>query len=170
MRVDTNPTDTYGDFKIRPGLFLANGSNLVPGGVNFTIYSKGAKSVELVLYHSHEKDPFAVIPFPESYRIGDVFAMIVFDLDYENLEYGFRVDGEYDFQRGNGNVLNIKRGIRHHAQTPVAYHGTPERDNRVFAIAVFFDGNLSYEIYDLRNRFYFRENGPWKCCSFGRVT
>ena len=101
MRVDTNPTDTYGDFKIRPGLFLANGSNLVPGGVNFTIYSKGAKSVELVLYHSHEKDPFAVIPYPASYRIGDVFAMIVFDLDYENLEYGFRVDGEYDFQRGN---------------------------------------------------------------------
>ena len=101
MRVDTNPTDAYGDFKIRPGLFLANGSNLVPGGVNFTIYSKGAKSIELVLYHSHEKDPFAVIPYPASYRIGDVFAMIVFDLDYENLEYGFRVDGEYDFQRGN---------------------------------------------------------------------
>ena len=35
-----------------------------------------------------------MIPFPESYRIGSVFAMIVFDLDYENLEYGFYVDGD----------------------------------------------------------------------------
>ncbi len=100
MRIDTHPTDTYGDFKIRPGLFLANGSHIVPGGVNFSVYSDGAKSVELVLYHSQEKEPFAVIPFPENYRIGSVFAMVVFDLDYENLEYGFRVDGEYDFKRG----------------------------------------------------------------------
>ncbi len=101
MRIDMSPTDVYGDFKIRPGLFLENGSSIVPGGVNFSIYSTGAKSCELVLFHSHEKEPFAVIPFPESYKIGSVFAMIVFDLDYENLEYGFRVDGEYNFERGN---------------------------------------------------------------------
>lgn len=101
MRIDLNPTDTYGNFKIRPGLFLANGTHIIPGGVNFTIYSSGATHCELVLFHSHEKEPFAVIPFPESYRIGNVFAMIVFDLDYENLEYGFRVDGDYNFQRGN---------------------------------------------------------------------
>lgn len=101
MRIDIHPTDSYGEFKIRPGLFLANGAHLVPGGVNFTLYSNGAKSCELVLYHSHEKEPFAVIPFPESYKIGSVFAMIVFDLDYENIEYGFRVDGDYDFQKGN---------------------------------------------------------------------
>jgi glycogen operon protein len=101
MRIDLHPTDTCGNFKIRRGLFLANGSHIVPGGINFSIYSSGAKSCELVLFHAHEKEPFAVIPFPESYRIGGVFAMIVFDLDFENLEYGFRIDGEYDFQRGN---------------------------------------------------------------------
>ena len=101
MRIDMSPTDTCGGFKIRPGLFLANGSSIVPGGVNFSLHSAGAKSCELVLYHSHERDPFAIIPFPENYKVGDVFAMIVFDLDYENIEYGFRIDGEYNFSRGN---------------------------------------------------------------------
>ncbi|MBR1396322.1 MAG: glycogen debranching enzyme, partial [Selenomonadaceae bacterium] len=100
MRIDLHPTDTINGFKVRPGLFLTNGTQIVPGGVNFSVYSSGAKSCELVLYHSHEKEPFAVIPYPESYRIGSVFSMTVFDLDYENLEYGFRIDGEYDFHRG----------------------------------------------------------------------
>ena len=101
MRIDLHPTDTFGNFKIRPGLFLENGAHIVPGGINFTVYSAGAKSCELVLYYSHDKEPFAVIPFPENYKIGNVFSMIVFDLDFENLEYGFRVDGEFDFSRGN---------------------------------------------------------------------
>lgn len=100
MRIDLHPTDTINGFKVRPGLFLTNGAQIVPGGVNFSVYSSGAKSCELVLYNSHEKEPFAVIPYPESYRIGSVFSMIVFDLDYEDLEYGFRVDGDYDFHRG----------------------------------------------------------------------
>ena len=100
MRIDLHPTDTINGFKVRPGLFLTNGAQIVPGGVNFSVYSSGAKSCELVLYNSHEKEPFAVIPYPQSYRIGSVFSMIVFDLDYEDLEYGFRVDGEYDFHRG----------------------------------------------------------------------
>ena len=29
------------------------------------------------------------------FRIGNVFSMTVFDLDYENIEYGFRMDGPY---------------------------------------------------------------------------
>ena len=37
----------------------------------------------------------AVIPFPDEFRIGNVFSMIVYGLDYENLEYGYRFDGEY---------------------------------------------------------------------------
>ncbi|MBR3623467.1 MAG: glycogen debranching protein GlgX [Selenomonadaceae bacterium] len=100
MRIDLHPTDTYGEFKMRPGLVLANGAHLVPGGVNFSIYSSGATSCELVLFHSGEREPYAVIPFPEGYRVGAVFAMIVYDLDFEDLEYGFRMDGEYDFSRG----------------------------------------------------------------------
>ena len=96
MRIDSAPTDVYKEYKIRPGLFLYDGSCLVPGGVNFSIYSSGAKTCELVLFHNRAEEPFVTIPFPESYRIGNVFAMIVFDLDYENLEYGFRIDGHWD--------------------------------------------------------------------------
>ena len=96
-----NPTDTYGTFKIRPGLFLQQGATLVPGGVNFSVFSSKATSCELTLYKSREKEPFAVIPFPASYRIGHVFAMIVFDLDIEEIEYGFRIDGVYDFSAGD---------------------------------------------------------------------
>ena len=101
MRIDVHPTDNYKGFKIRRGLFLSNGAQVVTGGVNFSVYSAGAKSCELALFHCGEKEPFVVIPFPKSYRIGAVFSMIVFDLDYENIEYGFYVDGEYNFSRGD---------------------------------------------------------------------
>ena len=100
MRIDMVPTDIYEGFHIRPGLFFYRGSLIVPGGVNFTIYSAGAKSCALVLFHAQEREPFAVIPYPESYRIGNVFSMIIFDLDYENLEYGFYIDGKYDVAAG----------------------------------------------------------------------
>src|SRR5262249_40578903 len=43
----------------------------------------------------------AEIPFPAEFRIGDVFAMIVFDLDYENVEYGFRMEGPFVPDKGH---------------------------------------------------------------------
>ena len=100
MRIDMLPTDCCGTYKIRPGIFLRNGASIVPGGVNFSVYSSGAKACELVLFWNHAQKPFAVIPFPESYRVGNVFAMIVFALDYENLEYGFRIDGTWNPLQG----------------------------------------------------------------------
>jgi glycogen operon protein len=36
------------------------------------------------------------IEIPQEFRIGDVYSMIVFDLDYEDLEYGYRFDGPWD--------------------------------------------------------------------------
>ena len=39
--------------------------------------------------------------FPESYKIGDVYSMIVYDLKSEDFEYAYyRVDGPYDEQKG----------------------------------------------------------------------
>jgi len=40
------------------------------------------------------------IEFPRSFRIGGVYAMIVFELDYEDLEYGYRFSGPHDPSRG----------------------------------------------------------------------
>lgn len=41
------------------------------------------------------KKPFVEIPFPEEFRIGDVYTMMVFGFNIETTEYGYRFDGEY---------------------------------------------------------------------------
>ena len=94
------PTDDIGGFKVRPGNYLQNGAMEVPGGVNFTIYSSHATSCELVLYHRKATKPFGVIPIPSSYRIGQVWSIIVFGLNVEEFEYAYRVDGPNDPGRG----------------------------------------------------------------------
>jgi glycogen operon protein len=48
-----------------------------------------------VLFNKHEPKPFCAIPFKNEFKIGNVFTMVVFDLDYENLEYGFYMDGPF---------------------------------------------------------------------------
>jgi glycogen operon protein len=101
IRIDTYPTHKYGKFNLRPGKPLPSGATLVPGGVNFSIFSRFASSCELVLFKKHAKKPFAIIPFPDEFRIGNVFTMIVFDLDYEEIDYGFRLDGPFDPQEGH---------------------------------------------------------------------
>ena len=40
------------------------------------------------------------IEFPQEFRRGDVYSMIVFDLDYEDLEYGYRFDGPWNPEAG----------------------------------------------------------------------
>lgn len=95
-RIDTFPTHTIGAFKVRPGTALPFGASVMGGGVNFSIYSSLATSCELVFFRKREKEPFAVIPIPAEFRIGNVFSIVVFDLDYENVEYAYRMDGPFD--------------------------------------------------------------------------
>lgn len=94
------PIDTVNGFPIRPGFFREFGAVAIPGGVNFTIHTHGATSCELLLFHRKAEEPYAVIPFPESYRIGFCYSMIVFDLDIEEFEYAYRLDGPYDEKKG----------------------------------------------------------------------
>lgn len=94
------PIDTVNGFRIRPGFFREFGAVAIPGGVNFTIHTHGATSCELLLFHRKAEEPYAVIPFPESYRIGFCYSMIVFDLDIEEFEYAYRLDGPYDEKKG----------------------------------------------------------------------
>ena len=94
------PTDEYMGYKIRPGFYLLNGATMIPGGVSFTIHSQNATSCELALFKKGEDEPAVIIPFPENYRIGDVFSMIVFDLDIDDFEYAYRMDGPYDVSKG----------------------------------------------------------------------
>lgn len=94
------PMDRLAGFDVRPGFYEINGATAIPGGVNFTVYSHGATSIELLLFHRMEKEPFAVLPFPHHYRIGNVYSMIVFKLNIEEFEYAYRVDGPYDPGKG----------------------------------------------------------------------
>jgi glycogen operon protein len=99
-RIDVHPTHTYGDFKLRCGSPFPFGATLVPGGVNFSIYSSFAYSCTLVLFKKHGQVPLGEIPFPDEFRIGNVYCMVVFNLDYEDLEYGYRMDGPNNFAAG----------------------------------------------------------------------
>ena len=94
------PLDTLEGFRIRPGFFDINGATALSDGVCFTIHSQGATSCELLLYEPYAKEPFAILKYPDNYRIGNVFSMIVFDLDVEDFQYAFRLDGPYDQKKG----------------------------------------------------------------------
>ena len=94
------PLDTICGFQVRPGFFLDFGATVIPGGVNFTIQSHKATSCELLLFHREAEEPFAVLPFPDNYRIGFCYSMIAFGLDIEEFEYAYRLDGPYDEKKG----------------------------------------------------------------------
>ena len=101
IRTAFHHTHEFGGFRLRYGHALPFGASHVPGGLNFSIYSSHAANCTLVLFRKGEAQPYAEIPFPPECKIGDVFAMIVYDLDYEELEYGFRMDGPWDPKVGN---------------------------------------------------------------------
>lgn len=94
------PLDNLEGFKVRPGFFDINGATALSDGVCFTIHSQGATSCELLLYHPYEEEPYAVLKYPDNYRIGNVFSMIVYDLDVTKFQYAFRLDGPYNKKKG----------------------------------------------------------------------
>lgn len=94
------PTDILEGFEVRPGFFDVNGATALSDGVCFTIHSQGATSCELLLYYPYEEEPYAILKYPENYRIGNVFSMIVFGLDVKKFQYAFRLDGPYNPQKG----------------------------------------------------------------------
>ena len=100
QHINLIPIDNIGGFDVRPGFYEINGATPIPGGVNFTIQSSQATSCELLLFNRREDLPFAIIPFPEHYRIGNCYSMIVFGVDIEGLEYAYRMDGPYDPKKG----------------------------------------------------------------------
>jgi isoamylase len=100
-RVDFYPTHRHGSFKLRPGKPFPFGATLVPGGANFSIFSSHATSCTLVLFEKGAPEPMAEIPFPDSFRVGHTWCMVVFDIDYERVEYGYRMGGPFDPAAGH---------------------------------------------------------------------
>lgn len=97
---DLQPTDVVSGFKVRPGYYLINGATVVNGGVNFTIHSIYATSCTLLLFKPEAKEPYAKLRFPDSYKIGNTYSMIVFGLDITEFEYAYSFDGPYDESKG----------------------------------------------------------------------
>ena len=93
MKSSLVKTPKTGDYKLSCGHLLPFGVSHVPTGVNFSIFSAHATACTLVLFKPNIEAPVAEIPFPPEYRLGHVWAMVVHDLAFEDLEYGFRFDG-----------------------------------------------------------------------------
>ena len=91
--IDSFPTNRINDLEYRAGRVFPFGASLVDGGVNFSIFSKEATGCSLLLFHHGAREPFAEIPFPEEFRIGNVYSMMVFGINIETTEYGYRFDG-----------------------------------------------------------------------------
>ena len=111
-RIHMEPMDVINGFEVRPGMYEVNGATAIPCGVNFTVYSYGATSCELLLFKRMEAEPYAVLKFPENYKIGKVYSMIVFGLNVHDFEYAYRMDGPYDPREGllfnkNNTLLDI---------------------------------------------------------------
>lgn len=94
------PLDVVEGFKIRPGFFRMYGACVASNGVSFTINSHGATRGTLLLFKPQAPKPYARIPFPDSYRIGDTYSMLVFDIKPDEFEYAFSFDGPYEPAKG----------------------------------------------------------------------
>ncbi|MDR3089379.1 MAG: isoamylase [Desulfobulbaceae bacterium] len=87
---------------ILAGTPLPLGPRLRPQGINFSVFSRHAKAVWLVLDVSEAGDVQRhEIPLnrPEN-RTGDIWHVMIGELQAENLSYGFRMDGDHDPANG----------------------------------------------------------------------
>lgn len=100
VNTDLLPLDVVEGFKIRPGFFRMYGACVASNGVSFTINSHGATRCTLLLFKPQAPKPYARIPFPDSYRIGDTYSMLVYDIKPDEFEYAFSFDGPYEPAKG----------------------------------------------------------------------
>jgi len=92
-RVDAFPTHDIGGYRVRGGDPRTAGASVVAGGgINFSVFAETALSVSLVLFANGKAEPTATLAIPEEFRTGRIFAMVVFDLDPDTIEYGFTLD------------------------------------------------------------------------------
>jgi glycogen operon protein len=83
-----------GEFAVRRGHPLPYGASARREGVNFSVFSKHATEVTLVLFLPGDPEPVLELPLDPRYnKTGDVWHVLVCGLD-PGVEYGFRADSE----------------------------------------------------------------------------
>lgn len=134
------PMDVIEGFEVRPGMYEVNGATAIPCGVNFTVYSYGATACELLLFRRMEEEPYAVLPFPENYKIGKVYSMIVFGLNINDFEYAYRMDGPYKPREGLlFDKKNVLLDIYAKAVTGQRVWGIPKKEGTSYKARVVKD-------------------------------
>jgi glycogen operon protein len=83
-----------GEFSVRRGHPLPYGAAARREGVNFSVFSRHATEMTLVLYAPGDAEPALELPLDPRYnKTGDVWHVLVSGLD-PGVEYGFRADSE----------------------------------------------------------------------------
>tara|TARA_B100000959_G_scaffold287499_1_gene373102 strand:- start:229876 stop:231939 length:2064 start_codon:yes stop_codon:yes gene_type:complete len=78
------------------------GVTVTPSGVNFSIFSQGAKSVTLILFNKLTKEEIIRISLnSDNNKTGDIWHVAIENLDHNNIEYGYLVGGAYEEESGN---------------------------------------------------------------------
>lgn len=80
--------------KTKKGLALVSGANKFSNGYNFAVEVPQGAEASLLLYKKRAKKPFVEIPFSEENRTGNVCSIALEELEAEQYEYNFMVDGK----------------------------------------------------------------------------
>ena len=140
MLRDLKPTDIICGYNVRPGYYDMEGATPVRGGVNFTISSVYATACTLLLFAPGARTPYVRLPFPDSYRIGNTYSMIVFGLEIDKFEYAYSIDGPYDSRKGL--IFDKTKYILDpyaKAVTGQSGWGVPQQDQCVYKARVVFN-------------------------------
>ncbi len=134
------------EFKVHTGKPMVFGAVITAAGVNFSIYSRDATKVSLVLFENeYDKKPSAVIDFDaRKNRTGDVWHILVEGLG-EGALYLYKVDGPYIPPKG------LRFNPNKYLFDPYAKAFTPGSVFRSYnkQWKHGFEGNLGGELQDL---------------------
>ncbi len=92
----------------KPGKPLPLGATMRPDGVNFSVFSRNATSITLVLFQKAGPKPFTEIALdPKVNRTGDIWHILVLGAG-PSLRYAYRADGPFD-PKGKGHAFNKEK-------------------------------------------------------------
>ena len=67
---------------------------------NFCIPSKYGKELTLLIFKNNEKEPVFEIVFPNEFKAGNMFTMLVGGIDWSCYEYCLKMKGPFDSEKG----------------------------------------------------------------------
>ncbi|MBE9582105.1 MAG: glycogen debranching enzyme, partial [Proteobacteria bacterium] len=80
----------------KPGKPLPLGATITPEGINFSVFSRNATSVTLVIFEKARQEPVTEISLdPAINKTGDIWHILVVGID-TSCRYGYRADGPFD--------------------------------------------------------------------------